>query len=151
MHEENEIGWLYREEYKAMRQEMLQHIKQVRQVELYALIGPPTTFAWLVTHPMGTVPKQLICYLPSGIVLIAALECFFLVWRVSQMSHYLKTVERHFRDSRNPEGWETHVLRVHANRQIQFWAAIAWLAYLVLNLAFGWWVAHNFQWTVIPK
>src|SRR5208282_418395 len=38
--------WFFPAEYEAIRKEMLQHIRQIRLVEFYAIVGPPTTFVW---------------------------------------------------------------------------------------------------------
>ena len=120
-------GQIKIEQYRSLRGEILDKIRAMQSMELYAIIGLSVYYAWLFTHCFPEVPANLsfLGFLGnrlSHIVpwLIPVLIPVFGWWRVRtyvrnvrRLARYLRLVEAEFAGNEQSigphSGWETYI------------------------------------------
>jgi hypothetical protein len=95
------------DEYKALRDEMLQHIQQIYRTETYAAVAVSGCYTWLILQKHNSVSLPFVIWLiPPTILLLSSLRCLHLVRNMEIIGRYLTLIEKDaFNDSKVP-GWE---------------------------------------------
>jgi hypothetical protein len=91
-------------EYKALRSEIENMLKDARSVERNVALSVGAIWAWLAVQPTAVVPKQ-VWLLPVLLVVLGAYRSSALLKTFGVMSLYIQKMEKRFCDN-EIEGWE---------------------------------------------
>jgi len=97
------------EEYKALRSEILEQIKEAYVLEKYALAGVLASLTWLLTNATDYSGSVRIAawILPLSFVVLALLRSWGLLSRMMGIAKHLKNIELEYTE----RGWETFLRR----------------------------------------
>jgi hypothetical protein len=95
-------------EYKALRSEIENMLKDARSVERNVVLSVGAIWAWLAVQPKADVPKQ-VWLLPVFLVVLGAYRSSALLKTFGVMSLYIQKIEKRFCNE-EIEGWETFSL-----------------------------------------
>jgi len=97
------------EQYKMLREEIMQNIRELYRTEMAAAIGVGVLYAWLLLHRQN-IPSRAIWYIGPLIVLICGSRCIFLGVHTRFIAGYLRRIEEvAFGGDTNLPGWERYV------------------------------------------
>jgi hypothetical protein len=119
-------------EYEALREETLERLKELWQLEKFALGGSAAIASWILTNTEKNIPV-LAWWLPFILVLLCALRfgagMYHLAFRTSK---YLQEIEAHFLGQNG--GWEKWFRNQPPNETIAY--ASLWIVGLGATVAF---------------
>jgi hypothetical protein len=127
------------EEYKMLREEILEHLKEIYRTEALGAAAIVSVYTWLFTHDRAIIPA-VAWYVPPFVLLVCAARCFDLTSKVSDIGKYLKNLEKLiFHEAASTFGWEHYkserpwMGRRSVGVSILFWAT-AFAVILVTSL-----------------
>jgi len=139
------------EQYKMLREEVMELIAQTRQLEFYAFGAFGAFYAWLYTENPG---ERAAWFLAPFLALLGSVRSLALLKRINEIGRYLRGLEHHLvpmhpddpiphRDDEPPRpiGWERHRETIGGKwfltTSALLWAlllvATVWLAYCHRN------------------
>ena len=92
------------EEHRSLRSEIVDSIKETRQIERLVLVGTAAIWAWLVTD--GKVVPKPSYWIPVLLVFGGALRSWTLWRSVERAAAYLMEIEVEIPKFKNLPGWE---------------------------------------------
>ena len=122
------------EEYKALRREIEEFLKQIAATETYAIGGIAATWAWLATHSQAfdKLYFDLAWGIPFLIALLGAARSWSLYRHVTIIGEYLKE-----QADKLGMGWENYEKREKG--QINTITCFIWCVLLILTLGLAFW------------
>ncbi len=120
------------EQHKALREEVMLHVSETRKLEVLTVGAVGALYAWVLSQDSV---HHAIWWVPSVIVLLAAIRSVALLIRIQELGGYLVKIERFFTQttisSGTLRGWENsrskHLKRwvgPFANTATIFWSAL---------------------------
>lgn len=135
------------EEYKALREEIMQHIREIYRTELICAVAVGVTYTWLLLHK-ESILIRLIYFIPPVILLVGALRCFALIRQIKTVSEYFICIEEAaFGQDTDIPDWEHFLRDRRKNSHAQLFdivAASVWVIAIVASIAVSWIFS---QWT----
>ncbi len=102
------------EEFKALRQEILQKVDAISKLEVLAIGGAAAVYAWLGTRTVPT--PRLIWFIPLLFPVLGWLRAHYLGRQVSMAGGYLEILEKRLRPVPllgPAHGWEGYIRLPH--------------------------------------
>jgi hypothetical protein len=126
------------EQYKMLREEIMQNIRVMDNVQYVAAIGAGAIFTWLVLNK-GLVSWKFLWFVPPALVVFCSLKYLDLTNRIWQIAAYLARIEEvaFSQDARLP-GWERYkkIHKLRAYDKVLFAAtALGWLILIIGSFA----------------
>ena len=113
------------EQYKMLREEIMQNIREQYRTEMAAAIGVGLLYGWLILHK-SNVPSRVIWFIDPLIVLVCASRCLFLLVHNRFIAGYLMRIEETaFGDDTNLPGWERYLSQLNSQRGYRSYLASA--------------------------
>ena len=128
------------EEFKSLREEILQKVEASYRLEIIAVSGAAAVYAWLATRPIVSPPMWLV---PIFFPIFGFLRAQKMGHQMLVASDYLKLLERRIRPSElsgekvgsDVHGWETYLHQKHIWRSFRDWSAKGlWGSFFVVTL-----------------
>jgi hypothetical protein len=111
-------GFSHGDEYKLLREEIMQRIRDIHQTEIFGGIGIGIVYSWLILHKHD-VTSPIIWFIGPCIVALCAISCIvnvFVMWRIGL---YLARIEELvFAEDETVLGWEREQRRPGSERRI---------------------------------
>jgi hypothetical protein len=98
-------GFSHGDEYKLLRDEIMQRIRDIHQTELFGAIGIGIVYSWLILHKKD-VTSPIIWFIGPCIVALCAISCtvnVIVMWRIGL---YLARIEGLVFGDETVLGWE---------------------------------------------
>ena len=129
------------EQYKMLRDEIMQHVREIYRTELVAAIAAGSVYAWLLLHRQDAgATSPAAWFIAPGLLVACALRCVDLIVRIKGIAKYLRTIEEvAFRDDSKLPGWERYkVKRSWHDITSVVLAALLWLVVIGGSISGSW-------------
>lgn len=94
------------EEYKMLREEILQDVREIYRTEVLAAVAGVSVYTWLMSHNKTYVP-YLAWFIPPFVLLVSIARCADRTFRITTIGRYLKSTEKVvFKHDASLLGWE---------------------------------------------
>ena len=127
------------EEFKALRQEILQKVDAAFRLEVYAVTGVAAVYAWLVTQ-RAAIPRS-VWFIPVLFPLLGLLRAKTLGHQMVVAGKYLRLLEKRMRPKGLDDegdivhGWEGYLHRSDVWRTFVDWVStLFWLVFIGLTV-----------------
>jgi len=142
------------EEYKMLREEILQHMRGLTQAQTWAVVGGGAVYAWLMTHrELLTGPWRYAWFIPPVIGLACSIISLETDYRIRHVAAYLRRIEEAAfgKDSEVP-GWE-HYKTAHRSSDTfgNLLGAALWVVAIAGSFALSWFCMSLPTMTAAPK
>ena len=120
------------EQYKMLREEVMQNIREMYHMERAATIGVGALYAWLLLH-RPDVPSRAIWFIGPLIILVCGNRCLFLLAHTRFIAGYLRRIEETaFGGDTNLPGWELYLSRHNSQRGYRSYLMVSVTATIVV-------------------
>src|SRR5689334_815416 len=101
------------EQYKMLRDEIMQHVREIYRTELVAAVAAGSVYTWLLLHRQDAgATSPVVWFIPPCLLVACALRCVDLIVRIKGIAKYLRTVEEvAFADDAKLPGWERYKVK----------------------------------------
>lgn len=123
------------EEYKMLREEIMQDIREIYRTETLAAIAVVSVYTWLLTHRQE-VAVHIAWFIPPCVIVVCMLRCLDLTLRINAIGQYLKQMEEVvFKDKAPVFGWEHYKgARRWIDRSSSIIATGVWVLVLIVSI-----------------
>jgi hypothetical protein len=122
------FSWHWRQ-YEMLREEIMQHLHESRQLELYGVGAVAAFYAWLLTN--STSAPRWSGFIGVLIPLFGGLRGYVTGLRIDEIASYLRNLEQiAFTESTQPLGWERHFAGIGTKRLTRMSSALVWVVLL---------------------
>jgi hypothetical protein len=129
------------DEYKMLREEMMQHIAVLSRTQIWAVVGVGGVYTWLVTHrELVAGPYRYAWFIAPVIMLACALINLELTLRINHIAGYLRRIEDiAFAQNADAPGWE-HYKGVRRSSDVfaNILGVVLWAAGVLVSCAISW-------------
>ena len=133
-----ELKLTHMDQYKMLRDEILQHIREINQTQNAAAIAVAIFYTWLLLHKTE-VETPWLWFIGPCVVAFCAFKSLDLTVRIRIVAGYLRKIEEEaFGSGARLPGWERHI----AQRSLRWYdigmvvlTAVVWIAAAVLSIA----------------
>ena len=96
----------HREQYKMLREEIVEHQREMNRTEVSGILGVGAIYGWLLLHK-ASISSRAAWFIAPCLVLLCVIRNTILTFRINQIGTYLKSIEEILlgADSALP-GWE---------------------------------------------
>src|SRR5438552_586158 len=129
------------DQYKALREEILQHLREIYRTELSCAIAVGAVYTWIMLHKQD-IGVRIVWFIPPCILVACAVRCLALTLQIKAASGYLRRVEEAaFGDGTKIPGWERYV---HQGRQkllvriFDIVAGVVWVVAIIASVVSSW-------------
>jgi hypothetical protein len=103
------------EEYKLLREEILENQREANRTELSCALALGAFYGWLLLHK-SSITSPAVWYIGPFIVIVSMIRNAILTYRINQTGGYLKLGEDVLLDNKSKApGWE-HYLAINCRR-----------------------------------
>ena len=131
----------HQDQHEMLREEIVQHYRDISQTELSCSIAVGAIYAWLLTNAKDTTHSGAVWFLAPCVVLASGIRCWILAAHLWRIPRYLRLIEkRAFQDSETP-GWERYLEgenKQRVTRTSVVVAACGWILALLLTTTSSW-------------
>jgi len=117
------------DQYKMLRDEIMQHMREVDRTWSWGVIAAGAVYAWLILHWGAKIPT-LAWFISPGVILFCGIRVLVITLRMTSIAGYLRRIEaRFFSEDSDLPGWECFLEKdighysglSPANTAIAFW------------------------------
>ena len=129
------LGLSHGDEYRLLRDEIMQRMKDIHQTELFGAIGVGLVYSWFILH-RKEISSPILWFIGPCVVALCAVSCLVNVFEIWRIGRYLARIEEvAFAQDEELMGWEREQRRpgVHRRYVIAHFA----LSFIIWVLAFG--------------
>jgi len=130
----NPTGLSHADEYKLLRGEIMQRMRDIHQTEIFGAIGVGLLYSWFILHKteMRGI-SSVFWFIGPGLVVLCAISCLVNVFEMRRIGRYLARIEEvAFAGDEKLIGWESE--QRHSDKQ-------RWVVHGHFALSLGIWVA----------
>jgi hypothetical protein len=116
------------EQYKQLRDEIIQYVREIFQTEIYGGIAVASVYTWLLSHKHDLLVRA-VWFIPPCLILIGAVHCLMLTFRIKHIGRFLKHLEQAaYGQHAKSFGWEHYKTDAHhwVDTTDEVIATIAW-------------------------
>ena len=117
------------DQYKMLREELMQHFREVYRTEISGAIAVGAVYTWLLLHKQGITPRA-IWFIPPLVIFVCAIRCLALAISIKVIAGYLRRIEEAaFGQDDILPGWERYISERGRRRLLlsfYVFAAVAW-------------------------
>lgn len=131
------LGLSHGDQYKMLREEIMQRMKDIHQTELFGAVGLGIVYSWLILHN-DEVSSPILWFIGPSIVVLCAISCWVNVFEIWRIGRYLAQIEEiAFADDETLPGWERYqkssarerrLVRFHLLLSVTIWTSALALA-----------------------
>ena len=115
-----ETALLLRDEYKCLREEMMQHTRDLSRIQMWAVVGAAAIYTWLAVNmsdkKLSPSTWRFAWFIAPVIISVCCLRGLELLVRIKQLGAYLLRIEEAaFPQGCPVRGWEHHKLGHHGS------------------------------------
>jgi hypothetical protein len=129
------------DEYKMLREEIMQHMRDISRAQTWAVVAGGATYAWLVTHrELLTGPWRYAWFISPVIALACAVINLEVDYRMRHIAKYLQRIEEaEFGQDAEAPGWE-HYKRAHRSSDLfgNLLGIVLWIVAVAGSFAVSW-------------
>jgi hypothetical protein len=124
------------EEFKALRQEILQKVDAISKLEVLAIGGAATVYAWLATRALS---NPVVWFIPAMFPILGGMRCFFVGRQIRMAGDYVQSLEKRLRPECLPDlgvhGWEGYIRLPHVHEKfIDRISPIFWWVFVAITI-----------------
>lgn len=133
----SKLGLSHGDQYKMLREEIMQRMKDIHQIEIFGAIGLGIVYSWLILHNTA-VSSPILWFIGPSIVVLGGISCWVNVFEIWRIGRYLAQIEEiAFGDDATLPGWERYqkasprergLVRFHLLLSITIWVCALILA-----------------------
>lgn len=122
------LGLSHGDEYRLLRDEIMQRIRDIHQTELFGAIGLGLVYSWFILHKEN-ISSPVLWFIGPGVVALCAISCLVNVFEMWRIGRYLARIEEvAFAQDEKLLGWEREQRRSGMQRRVV-------IAHFVLSLS----------------
>jgi hypothetical protein len=124
------LGLSHGDQYKMLREEIMQRMKDIHQTEIFGAIGLGIVYSWLILHNTAA-SSPILWFIGPSIVVLGAISCWVNVFEIWRIGAYLAQIEEiAFADDKKLPGWERYqkssarerrLVRFHLSLSVTIW------------------------------
>jgi hypothetical protein len=104
------------DQYRMLREEIMQHMRELDRMELWGVTGFGAVYAWLITHKndLHEYPATWCWWIAPCMVIFCAVRALTKTRRMESIAEYLRHLETNAfgREPADLPGWERHLYSV---------------------------------------
>jgi hypothetical protein len=134
----NTLGLSHGDQYKMLREEIMQRMRDIHQTEIFGAIGLGIVYAWLILHD-AAVSSPILWFIGPSIVVLGAISCWVNVFEIWRIGGYLAQIEEiAFAGDEKLPGWERYQkISARERRLVRFHLSLSvtiWICAFVLTI-----------------
>lgn len=124
------IDQFHLDQYKMLREEVMQNIRETYHAEILVAGVVGAIYAWLWTiKPKREV--RAICWVPPAIIFLGALRCWMLTVQNQVIAGYLSQIEEAAFGANRLPGWERFLSSASGGSPVTRWIGVAGVAWIL--------------------
>jgi len=136
----------FSDEYKCLREEMMQHMRDMSRIQMWAVVGAAAIYTWLATNisdkKLAPSTWRFAWFIAPVIISVCCLRGLEILVRIKHLGAYLLRLEEAaFPQGCAVGGWEHHK-REHkgSDRFGHILGTALWAAAVLGSFALSWWL-----------
>ncbi len=128
------------DQYKMLREEIVQHMREINQTELSGAIAVGAVYTWLLVHKQN-ITSPAVWFIGPCVVLLCSIRCWVLTAQMWRIAKYLRRIEEVAFQNPTIPGWERYIVEQSKRRLYHVPTIVSvcvWILGIVFTIAASW-------------